>query len=311
MRCLGRVGSATVCLLLSLAGSAPLSQAQQTRDEGSGSAPRAAAALEPDTVRVGDPFTLGLSIAGPQEADVQFPPLITLGAELEQLRPVSVQWEAEGGGKWQARYRLAAWKSGTWTLPEVQVEWQGSQVSLSPPAVHVTSVLPAASEGPLPLDGPRGPKRIRGFPWWLLLLLLAALLLWWLLRRLRSPEEEEEAEWTDPAVEAREALARLKRDLEQGEVDLAAFYDGLEEVLRKYLAARRDWPPERPVREFVGEAAVDRKLESMDAGLRSLQERAGLVRFAHVTSAETIALEDADACLAWVDAEEAEEAEAA
>ena len=306
-----RFASIAACLVANLAGSAPPSHAQQTRSEGSGSAPRLAAALEPDTVRVGDPFTLGLSIAGPEGADVQFPPLIVLGAELEQLRPVSVQWEADGGGQWRARYRLAAWKSGTWTFPDVQVEWQGSQVSLSPPPVHVTTVLPAASEGSLPLEGPRGPRHVRGFPWWLLLLLLAALLLWWLSRRLRSPEEEEEADWLDPAVDARDALARLKRSLEQGEVDLAAFYDGLEEVLRKYLAARRGWPPERPVREFVDEAAVDRKLAEVAAGLRSIQDRAGLVRFAHVSSAEAIALDDADACLAWVDAEEAEEAEAA
>ena len=308
MRRLGRVGSAAVCLLMAQAARTPQSHAQQGQEAGSGSSPRAVAALEPDTVRVGDPFTLGLSIAGPREADVQFPPLVTLGAELEQLRPVNVKWDADGGGRWQARYRLAAWKEGTWTFPVVQVDWQGSEVSLSPPPVHVTTVLPAASEGPLPLDGPRGPRRIRGFPWWILLLLLAALFLWWLLRRLRRGEEEEDAEWTDPAVDAREALARLKRDLEQGEVDLAAFYDGLEEVLRKYLAARRGWPPERPVREFVDEAAVDRRLEELDAGLRSLQGRAGLVRFAHVTSAETSALDDADACLAWVDAEEAEAA---
>ena len=46
----------------------------------------------------------------------------------------------------------------------------------------------------------------------------------------------------------------------------------------------------------------------MEAGLRSLQGRAGLVRFAHVAAAEAIALDDADACLAWVEAEEAEAA---
>jgi hypothetical protein len=257
---------------------------------------------------VGDPFTLGLSIAGPSDATVQFPPLITLGAELEQLRPVDVEWDAKGGGRWRARYRLAAWKAGTWSFPDVQVEWQGSRIMLSPPPVHVTTVLPASSEGPLPLDGPRGPNRMRGFPWWLLLLLLAMLFLWWLMRRLRGGEEEEEPEWTDPAVDARAALARLKRDLEMGEVDLAAFYDGLEDVLRRYLAARRGWPSQRPVREFVDEAAEQRRLEDVEAGLRSLQGRAGLVRFAHVSAAETIALGDADACLAWVEAEEAEAA---
>ncbi len=266
--------------------------------------PATAAALAPDTVRVGDPFTLGLSIAGPRDAEVQFPPLVILAPELEQLRPVDVKWDAAGGGQWRARYRLAAWKAGTWTFPDVRVEWQGTQIMLSPPPVHATSVLPAASEGPLPLEGPWGPNNIRRFPWWLLLLLLALALLWWLLRRLRRTDERKEPQWIDPAVAAREALARLRKDLEQDDVDLAAFYDGLEEIIRTYLAARRGWPRERPVREFVGEAIAPGDPEHVEAGLRSLQARSGLVRFAHVEAAAAAALEDADACLAWVEAEE-------
>jgi len=297
------VAVATAGLLTGLVVRTPVAHAQQGPAAAT-SAPRAVAALSPDTVKVGDPFTLGLSVAGPRDADVRFPPLITLAAELEQLRPVDVEWDAAGGGRWRARYRLAAWKAGTWTIPDVQVEWQGTQLVLLPPPVHVTSVLPAASEGPLPLEGPWGPKRVRGFPWWLLLLLLALALLWWLLRRLRRTEEEEETEWIDPAVEAREALARLKRDLEQRDVDLAAFYDGLEEVLRRYLAARRGWPRERPVREFVDEAIGAGDTEDENVSLRSLQDRAGLVRFAHVTAAGAAALDDVDACLAWVEAEE-------
>lgn len=299
MRGLGRVPSAVMGLLLLLAPGAPEGRAQQ---------PRSAAVLSPDTVRVGDPFTLGLSIAGPRDAAVEFPPLIALAAELEQLRPVDTEWDDGGGGQWRARYRLVAWEAGSWRISSVVVAWQGTQVSLSPPPVHVVSVLPAASAGPLPLEGPRGPRPVRGFPWWLLLLLLAALLLWWLLRRLRRPEEMAESEWTDPSVEAREALVRLKRGLETGEVDLAAFYDGLEEILRRYLAARRGWPPARPVREFVDEAAVDARLAEVEAGLRSLQGRAGLVRFAHVAAADALALGDADTCLAWLDAEEEEAA---
>jgi hypothetical protein len=266
--------------------------------------PAAAAALSPDTVRVGDPFILGLAVAGPEDAGVEFPPLLMLASEIEQLSPVDVEWDAASGGRWRARYRLAAWKAGTWSFPDVQVEWQGGQLMLSPPSVHVTSVLPAASEGPLPLEGPWGPNEIRRFPWWLLLLLLAMALLWWLLRRLRRTEEEEEPEWIDPAEAAREALARLKRGLEQGEVDLAAFYDELEEILRRYLAARRGWPHQRPVREFVGEAVAPGDPEHVELGLRTLQARAGLVRFAHVEAAAAAALGDADACLAWVDAEE-------
>jgi hypothetical protein len=303
-----RIGAILALLFAALAGPARPTTVQQSQESPAGARPRTAAALSPDTVRVGDPFTLGLSIEGPREAAVEFPPLVTLIPEIEQLRPVDVGWDEAGGGRWRARYRLAAWKAGTWSIPAVPIEWQGREISVEPPPVQVTSVLPAASAGPLPLEGPRAPRQVRGFPWWLLLLLLALLLLWWLMRRLRGSEDEEEPEWTDPAMEAREALVRLRHALEQGEVDLAAFYDGLEEVLRRYLAARRGWPAARPVREFVDEAVVDERPVEVEAGLRSLQGRAGLVRFAHVESPETAALDDADACLAWLEADEAEAA---
>ena len=172
-----------------------------------------------------------------------------------------------------------------------------ADVSIQPPPIVVTSVLPAAAEGPLPLEGPWGPERIRGFPWWLLLLLLALALLWWLLRRLRRPEEEVQPDWRDPAADARAALARLKDGLRTGGLDLAEYYDGLEETLRAYLAARQGWPPQRPVREYVVEAAVEEGLHAARTGLRSLQGRAELVRFAHLDAARS----SADAFEATID----------
>jgi hypothetical protein len=54
----------------------------------------------------------------------------------------------------------------------------------------------------------------------------------------------------------------------------------------------------------VDEAIVAEDLEDERVSLRSLQDRAGLVRFAHVTAADAAALDDVDACLAWVEAEE-------
>jgi len=295
--------AAVLGLVLGLSGQIGVARAQQGP-----SAPASGAALRPDTVRVGEQFTLGLSVAGSEKADVRFPPLLNLEAEVEQLRPVEARWEDAGGGSWRARYVLAAWKAGTWPFPPVTVEVDGVTVSLTPPPVQVMSVLPAASEGPLPLEGPRGPEPVRRFPWWLLLLLLALALLWWLLRRLRKTDEEMDApQLVDPALETREALERLKKSLEEGDLDLAAYYDGLEKVLRRYLAARRGWPPERPVREFVTAGGADPATD-LEAGLLSLQARSGLVRFAHVRGARTIALGDADACLAWVEAEEAEAA---
>ncbi len=276
----------------------------QEVDGRSNGTPRVAAVLAPDTVRVGEPFTLGLSVAAPREATIHFPPLLSLPAELEQLRPVDVGWDEGGGGQWRARYRLAVWKAGSWSFPPVEVEWQGRRVELTPPPVHVVSVLPAASQGPQPLEGPRDPSSKRAFPWWLLLLLLALALLGWLLRRLRRTGVEEEEDEVDPADAARTALAALKRDLEEGDIDLAAFYDGLETVLRRYLAARRDWPEERPIREFVGTRTVTEARAELYSGLRTMQDRAGLVRFAHVEATALAALLDVDACLAWVEAEE-------
>jgi hypothetical protein len=283
--------------LFLLALGAPSLPAQQ-------SSVRTAAALDPDSVRVGEPFILGLSVAGPLEAPATFPPLITLDPELEQLRPPEIEWHDERGGSWRAHYRLSAWKAGDWELPAIGVAIEGREVQVRPPAIHVTSVLPAEADGPLQLKPPREPIPHRPFPWWLLLLLLALALLWWLLRRLHGVEEEEAEEPVDPAVAAREALAALKEDLEQGRLDVAAFYDGLEGVLRSYLAATRGWPEERPVREFVETGAVARASRELRVGLRSMRDRAGLVRFAHVTAAEPAALDDADACLAWVEAEE-------
>jgi hypothetical protein len=260
-------------------------------------------------VQVGEPFTLGVSIAGPETAGVEFPPLVTLSPEIEQLRTVDVEWAPDGEGRWRARYRLVAWKAGSWTFAPVEVGWAGGKVSITPPPVHVLSVLPAASEGPLPLEGPKEPRSTWRFPWWLLLLLLLALAaIRWLASRVRTPDETAEVLRVDPADEAREALARLKRQLENGEVDLAAFYDGLEEVLRSFLAARRGWPPERPVRDFVDEEPAEDREAPIVEGIRSLQGRAGLVRFAHVEATASAALQDADACLAWVEADVGSEA---
>ena len=89
----GAWAALAVAALLGAAARAPVAQAQPR--------PAVAAALSPDTVRVGDPFILGLAIAGPRDAEVQFPPLLTLAPELEQLSPADVRWDAAGGGRWQ------------------------------------------------------------------------------------------------------------------------------------------------------------------------------------------------------------------
>lgn len=287
-----------------LVGHAAPARSQEARPPGDGSAARSAAILRPDTVRVGEPFILGLSVTASRDAEVDFPALIALDPPLDQLRPPRVRWDGSGGGAWRVRYRVVAWKEGSWAIPPVVVRVGDAPVELRPPPIEVTSVLPAAAEVPLQLEPPRGPIPVRPFPWWLLLLLLAAVLLWWSLRRLRREDRVEE-EPVDPAVAAREALALLKARLEGGELELALFYDGLEETVRRYLAARRGWSEVRPVRDFVQLRRERDDVRELTRAIVAMENRAGLVRFAHLTASREAALADADTCLAWVESEEA------
>jgi len=270
--------------------------------EVSGTRARAAAALDPDTVRVGEPFTLGLSVAGAGDDELHFPPLLPLEGRLEQLRAPEVRWDG-GAGVWRAYYRLVAWEAGEWSLPGLSVATVGGDVEVDVPPVHVTSVLPPTPERPLPLEGPRGPVPLHGFPWWLLLLLLAVALLWWLARRLRERGTPSEEEWVDPAFAAREALDRLVAELQVGRLDIPEFYDGLERVVRGYLAARWGWSEVLPVRDFVHAHGTGSRSRLRDAVL-SMEGRAGLVRFAHLATSQDAALRDADTCREWVGAAE-------
>ena len=264
---------------------------------------RAVAVLDPDTVRVGEPFTLAVAVPGARGDDVRFPPLLGLDGWVEQLRAPTVRWDGRAGG-WRAYYRLAAWREGDWSLPPISIDTSVGGLEVATPAIHVTSVLPASTERPLQLESPRSPRPIFGFPWWLLLLLLALALAWWLLRQWRRSEPREDEGSIDPADAAREALARLKAGLETHELDLAEFYDGLERVVRHYLAARRGWSEALPVREFV-HAGGGASASALRSEILSMEGRAGLVRFAHLAASRDAALRDAEICLEWVDAEEA------
>jgi hypothetical protein len=268
----------------------------------------AAVALSPDSVRVGEPFVLGISVRWP-EGEVVFPGLLDLDEELEQLEPVALAHDGEGRETWRAYYRLVAWQAGTIPIPEIAVDRSGESLVVRPPPINVISVLPADPPEPLRLRPPRPPEERRPFPWWLLLLLAALLLAAWLLRRMRKEDEAAEADvlTVHPAVSAREALVRLRAEVQGGRLAPEAFYDGLEEVVRTYLHARRGWPPTRPVRELSGarELLVSGDGREADAQLIHIQARAGLVRFAGVEGAREAAVADADSCLEWLEISEA------
>lgn len=235
-----------------------------------------ASALEPDTVRVGEAFRLGLWVELPEAADVRFPAVLPLPDDLEQRGAVEVRVE-DDGRSWRAYYTLSAWKADSIAIPpvEVTVHPEGAQafpITLVVSEVIVSSVLPADEPG-LELREARPFLRIRHFPWWVLVLLaglVAAAA--WLWRRRAAPTPVVEA---GPGVMALHDFERLRGDWVAGQVTSGQFYDRYEGALRRYVRATRDWSPSHTLLGFGRGAAL------VDALRRSV-----IVRFAHVRPRE-------------------------
>jgi hypothetical protein len=275
-------------LALALGHAAPL-RAQQAPN----GALRAAAVLSADTVRVGEPFSVGVVATGSDA--VRFPPLLDSGDAYEQLELADVQ---STGAETRAYYRLVAWEAGPLELPPVTIATAGQgarALDVALPGPEVVSVLPADAENLL-LRPPRPPGG-EAFPWWMLILgaLLAAALGWWIWRRLHPPAEAlatAAGPVPDAAQRAREALAALRLAADGGGLPAPEFYDRLEVILRRYLVETRAWPATRPVRS-ARETAV--------GAMRDLHRQAILSRFAAVGAPAERLLVDADASLHWID----------
>jgi hypothetical protein len=294
LRAVAACCSGAVLIAVELPGSAATAQESD----------RAVAAIHPDTVRVGEPFTLGISFRASPDAVVRFPAVLNTGEELEQLE-ASAAWHESSGSVWRAYYRLTAWITGVVQLPELSVTVvdygsgarpAGREVILSTPAVTVASVLPADSAA-LSLRPARPPVPRRANSWLVALAILLALALLALVLRLVRAAARRPQPVPDPAESAREALMALRAGAAEGRLPIAVFYDGLELAVRTYLHRRRGCPPTRPVRALLDG-------EPGDALLAEVQERAGLVRFAGAAGVRAAALSDADKCLAWLEAAE-------
>lgn len=272
-------------LLVLAPGGAERAAAQETR--------RVAVRLSADTVRVGDPFTLGVVVVAPD--DVRLPPLLDAAENWEQLEVARVEPAEDDGVR--AYYRLVAWQTGVLELPDLVVSTDGNaarefRIELTGPFVR--SVLPAGADDDLALRGPRPPLD-GGFPWLLALaLLLVALALAWWWRRRRATAQtaaEESAAEPDASELTRAALVALRARVEAGELGGAAFYDRLEEILRGYLSGTREWPPARPVRASSWTAR---------GAMRELHRHAVLSRFAGVEAAAARLLTDVETSLDWL-----------
>ena len=202
--------------------------------------------VRPDTVQVGDPFVLVVSVVVPNGARIEWPSITDTAAVVAMRAPVRVQSVPDGVSRREtAEYELAAWDVGALPLglPDatVRIGTASLRVPLGDAAVFVQSVLP----GDTTLHVPKPAKALfpRMLPWWerwwpALVVVAALLLLWWFLKRRRTTVVARQAAPLD-------VYARAIKDFER--LDRLALHDAGErgravalavEILRVYLMSR-------------------------------------------------------------------------
>ncbi|WP_419937332.1 hypothetical protein [Candidatus Palauibacter sp.] len=255
------------------------------------------ATVLPESVRVGEEFTVRLIVGQERAGEVRFPALIDGPESMEQTGPVQIR-SVEEGRRWEAEYTIRAWRTDTLVIPPVEVELAaagGVVRRLQPPAVPVVSVLPAA-EDPLELRDARPLLSLRALPWWLLVLAAAlAGLAWWTWGRGRGAAAAADVP-LGPGDLALRDLARLREGWIGQRVSGDRFYDGYEETLRRYAHVTRGWAPSKGLLGLGGS----------DAGLVAALRHSILARFARTRTEWEGPLGDLDVGEAFVRADMAE-----
>lgn len=212
-------------------------------------APQMVVSIRPETVTVGDPFTVGIRIRAPRGSAIEFPTGPDSGGAVEMLdprviAPFSADSAVSDAVDQVARYRMAAWETGSlsFDLGPASVGTPGGIVEMpvGELVVIVQSVLPADTtlRVPKPARDIFGPVVPWWWPWLPILVAVAAVggLLWWWWRRRRRRLAAQPA--IDPYDLAEREFARIEALglLEAGE--RGRFVALMVEVLRDYLAAR-------------------------------------------------------------------------
>jgi hypothetical protein len=239
--------------------------------------------VSPDTVRIGEPFSLFVKVLAPKGVRFEFPAGPDTAIQ-NGVRPIELRGEkivTMLGDTAVALYRLVAWDIGTQPLrvPDVRVTYEGQErrPSLAGASIFVKSVLPADTS--LRVPKPARPlivlPVINWLKWLALLAALVALALaFWAWRRYRNRPKPP----IDPYVRAQQEFARIeaRRLIETGAPGehVAAMVD----VGREYLASRVPG-----VRRSNTSSELLRRMQSLDGvegELPHLLNRADLVKFA-------------------------------
>ncbi len=265
------------------------------------------AAVSHDSVRIGEPLSLMVTVSGVVgAADVAFPALPDSGA-ITALGPPTLLADR---GAHSARYELAAWALGDLTLTpaDVRVVTDAAELRIPLPAVnlHVVSVLPAdADTDTLAWKSPAdvlGPNWSTGEKLAALGLAVVLALATFLYLRRRG---EVQPVPVPPARSARavalEALERLEASgmIEVGE--LKGFFSALSHILRVFLAATdRAWGLDLTTRELMAFVGMDGVLETQVRSLGGLLDRADMVKFARQRPTRAQAGRALDAARHWL-----------
>jgi hypothetical protein len=242
--------------------------------------------VTPDTVLIGQPFSLFVKVLAPRGVRFEFPPGPDTTTQ-NGVSPIELRGEklvSQLGDTAVALYRLVAWDVGTQPLriPDVHVTFEGQErrPSLATASVFVKSVLPADTS----LRVPKPARPLIVLPvinWlrWLALLaaIVALALAWWAWRRYRNRPKPP----VDPYVRAQQEFAKVegRRLIETGEPEeyVAAMVD----VTREYLAARV--PGVRKSDTTTELLIAMQPRQGIEIELPQLLERADLVKFARAS----------------------------
>jgi len=245
--------------------------------------------VSPDTVLIGQPFSLFIKVVAQKGVRFEFPTGPDTATQ-NGIRPIEVRGEkivTMLGDTAVALYRLVAWDIGTQPLrfPDVRVTFGGQErrPPLGGASVFVKSVLPADTA--LRVPKPARPFIVLPvFNWlrWLALAaaLIAVALIWWAWRRYRNRPKPP----IDPYVRAQQEFARIeaRRLLETGEPE--EYFAAMVDVTREYLAARVPGVRRSDTTSELLRTMQPR--EAVEAELPRLLERADLLKFARADAAQ-------------------------
>jgi hypothetical protein len=247
------------------------------------------AVAAPDSVRIGEPLMLTVSVSGVVDgARVVFPQFPDTG-EITAYGPPQLFGVEEGDSR-SARYELAAWNVGAVTLPvgEVLILAGGAELRIPLPdvTIQVGSVLPQEADADTLAWEP--PADVVGSNWsmaeklaagGLALALLLAVAFY--MRRRSATQPVPLPALKPPRERALEGLDILARSglIEAGE--FKAVYSAISHVLRVFLAETDGrWGLDLTTSELFLEVGQDGIDDSAVTALNTILEEADMVKFA-------------------------------